>query len=143
MRTIKTRAAPEAPNFFTTQIGVQEVQCRLPNFAARQEMLNLCRFTGDGDANNGGGPDVVRSMAAILGCCWWGTDRVLEADYFRHRRDLVQYGDLVLTELEAEGFRAEDIIAAASVCLEAVIASIPTEEEVAEAEDFTEAGVPV
>lgn len=139
MRTIKSRVAPEAPNYFAIQIGDQEVQCRLPNFAARQELLGIWLSVAPGGENGGNGAEVYRAVSAVVGCCWWGTDRALEAEYFEHRADLLRFGDLVLTELEDAGFKAAEIIEAASACMDRIADSYPTESEVKAAEDFTEA----
>lgn len=140
MKPIATRTAPEgAANHFKVTLGEEEIQCRKPNFATRQELLTLYFVAQPLEISNGGGPEVVRALAATLGACWWHASLEIEADLFAHRKDLMRYGDLVLTELEDEGYDAAQIIEAASSCLGEMLGDMPTEDEVTEQEVFTEA----
>ena len=138
---MKKRNPPEhAPNFFELQIGDLEEVFKLPNFAARQELIGLY---ADAASEGQQGADLLRAMAATLGACWWGRSKALEVDYFEHRKDLIRFGDMVLSELEDSGIDVSEIVKAGGTCVSKVASSIPSEDEVAEKEAFSkaEAGV--
>lgn len=138
MREIMRREPPpKSGNFFELTIGELEEVFKLPNFATRQELLSLYAEARPSDETSS--PDLLRAMAATLGACWWGREKVLESDAFEFRNDLIRYGDLVLSELEAEGFSGAEIIIAGSACVSRVVDSIPQEQEVKEKEAFSKA----
>lgn len=137
MREIMTRQKPEnADNFFDLAIGDLEEVFKLPNFATRQELIKLYANASGGDD---AGSDLIRAMAATLGACWWGKSQALDVDYFEHRKDLIRFGDLVLGELEDAGLEVSAIMSAGGECVSRIVASIPTEAEVKDKQDFSTA----
>jgi len=128
------RNAPDTAQFFEISVGDLRETGRLPNFATRQELIELCR-----DLGGAGGADMLRAMAAALGACWWGSGLELEVSYWEHRKELVRFGDLVLSELEDHGLDPSDILQAGTDCLSRLAGSVPSEDEVKEVEDFTAA----
>lgn len=138
MREIMTRQKPDnADNFFDLAIGELEEVFKLPNFATRQELIQLY---AEASAGENGGSDLIRAMAATLGACWWGKSQALEVDYFDHRKDLIRFGDLVLGELEDAGLEVAAIMTAGGECVSKIVDSIPTEAEVKDKQDFSTAG---
>ena len=139
MRDLMTpRNPPETPNFFEIDLGEIVEVFKLPNFAARQELIQLyASAAGAGDES----ADLLRAMSATLGACWWGRQKALDVDYFEHRKDLVRFGDLVLTELEDAGLDVASIVKAGGECVSKVAASIPGEQEVKEKEALSKAEV--
>ena len=133
---MKRRNPPETHNFFELELGELSEVFKLPNFATRQELIQLyAGAAGDGDES----ADLLRAMAATLGACWWGREKALEVDYFEHRKDLIRFGDLVLSELEDSGVDVAYIVRAGGECVSRVASSIPGEQEVKEKEAFTRA----
>ena len=126
------RNAPNTAQFFEISIGDFRETGRLPNFATRQELIELCR-----DLGGGTGADMLRAMAAALGSCWWGSETELEVSYWDHRKELVKFGDLVLSELEGYGLDPSDILQAGTDCLSRLAGTIPSEADVKETTDFT------
>ena len=137
MQEIMNRTKPEnADNYFDLALGDLEETFKLPNFAARQELIQLYATAANGE---GQGSDLIRAMAATLGACWWGKSQALEVDYFDHRKDLVRFGDLVLGELEDAGIEVAAIMSAGGECVSRIVDSIPTEKEVKDKQDFSTA----
>jgi hypothetical protein len=137
MHEIMNRTKPEnADNYFDLALGDLEETFKLPNFAARQELIQLYATAANGE---GQGSDLIRAMAATLGACWWGKSQALEVDYFDHRKDLVRFGDLVLGELEDAGIEVAAIMSAGGECVSRIVDSIPTEKEVKDKQDFSTA----
>jgi hypothetical protein len=146
MRTIPSRTPPadDARHFSASRSEDgegPEVSLKLPDFATRMDISKLYlanAASGDGD---GFGADWVRALAAIVGLCWWGVDRTIEADFWDHRKDLLRYGHLVLQELEDEGYGLDEIARLAAGCFAQIAGATIGEEEVQEAEDFSAAQV--
>lgn len=137
MHEIMERQKPKnADNYFDLALGDFEEVFKLPNFAARQELIQLYATAAKGE---GQGSDLIRAMAATLGACWWGKSQALEVDYFDHRKDLVRFGDLVLGELEDAGIEVAAIMQAGGECVSRIVDSIPTEKEVKDKQDFSTA----
>jgi hypothetical protein len=146
MRTIPSRTPPEddARHFSVSRSEDGEgevVTFKLPDFATRLDISRLYVDNAATAKGEGFSGDLVRAMAAIVGICWWGTDRVIEADFWDHRKDLLKYGHLVLQEMEDEGYTSDELARLSVGCFGAIADSTIGEEEVKEAEDFTEAQV--
>ena len=116
---MKRRNPPDTPNFFELELGDLAEVFKLPNFATRQELIQLyAGAAGDGDDS----ADLLRAMAATLGACWWGREKALEVDY-----------------LEDSGVDVAQIVKAGGECVTRVASSIPGEQEVREKQAFTKA----
>ena len=78
-----------------------------------------------------------RATAAALGVC--ETDLKVKASYQSNDFSPLKYGAAVMDELVERGIHWVDMQAAGVICWTQIAQSIPTEEEVKTAEDFTEA----
>ena len=81
-----------------------------------------------------------RATAAALGVC--ETDLKVNVSYQSNDFSPLKYGAAVMDELVERGIHWVDVQAAGVQCWTHIAQSIPTEEEVKTAEDFTEAQAP-
>ena len=123
----KKKAAPPAEPENTVTIGDQTWTPRLPrSFTLRQDLIL-------GSASN-----PRRAAAAALGLCWAGKSPP-KAQYHRAGWDPMAYGGAVMDELVERGLAWDEVYAAGMICLSHVVDAHLGEEEVAPAENFTDA----
>lgn len=81
----------------------------------------------------------VRGIAAALGACWRGPGRP-KVRYAACGYSPAVYGGRVLDELVERGYPLAEILRAGGVALEVLAGGLVTEQEVADAEGFSDAG---
>lgn len=123
------------PNGTTTiRLLDQDWPVNLPDFAARDEMLEAAREASDAQS-----PSVLRVCAALVALCS-PVGRELRVDYVKARCNPLVYGGAAYSRLLERGATSEQIVAAAGVILPLLRTSrFPTVPEVAETVDFSPA----
>jgi hypothetical protein len=108
----------------TVQLGQHSVALRTPPSFAVARVVSVAL-----------GQSPLLGLGAALGACWGG--KPLKATLRAHQHDTCAYGAAVVDELHALGIPEADIWAAASVAVELLGSSTPTEAGVVAAADFT------
>lgn len=108
----------------TVQLGTHSVTLRTPPSFALGRVVAVALQQSP-----------LLGLGAALGVCWAG--KPLKASLRAHQHDACAYGGAVVDELHALGIPEADIWAAASVAVDLLTASTPTEAGVASAADFT------
>ena len=107
----------------------------MPDYSTREELI-----VAYGDCRNRGGVALLRAYSAALGLCT-RLGREAEADYAKHRFDVLSYGGEMYSWLRGKGLQPKDIAQAAVPIIVAVSqATFPRQGEVEDAAKNSEAG---
>lgn len=114
-------------------VGLGEVEGRLPYFPARLRVISAYAAADTARQADAADSDpMVLVYAAAIGLCWPGL-------VTRPSADILAYGDAVLEELSRRGCSFKELASVGQRLVDAIVDSVPTPGEVAQAEDPSKA----
>ena len=143
------RQIPNKPHYFTFEIsGVGQTAWRIPSMVKSARLIALLKTSGvmEASANAENGEDIITNMGdkltalfscqgALIGMCWFDENLNLDTaiDSFRN---LETFGEAVFEELHESCWSTANIQEAFVFCVQKVVESYISQQEVAEKVDF-------